>query len=87
MADYTFSTVKIVAHAMRGEPVNVGVVLYDPAKRLLYRRITDNWAEVRRRAGDESLPDLGPCPGGAPSMPKTAAWTPCRTARFRAASW
>ena len=59
MPAYTFSTVKIVAHAVRGEPVNVGVLLYDPARRLLYRRITDNWAEVRRRTGIESLPDLG----------------------------
>ena len=65
-ANYTFSTVKIVAHAARGESVNIGVLLYDPAKRLLYRKITDNWAEVRRRTGVESLPDLGAVSGPGP---------------------
>lgn len=59
MPAYAFSTVKIVAHAVRDEPVNIGILLYDPARRLLYRRITDNWEEVRRRTGIESLPDLG----------------------------
>lgn len=66
MADYTFSTVKIVAHAARGESVNIGILLYDSTKRLLYRRITDNWAEVRRRTGVESLPDLGALSGPGP---------------------
>ena len=59
MGDYTFSTIKLVPQAARGEPVNIGILLYDPAQRLLYRRLTDNWDEVRRRAGVASLPDLG----------------------------
>lgn len=59
MGDYEFSTVKIVPHAARGESINVGILLYDRGTRLLHRRLTDNWDEVRRRAGVESLPDLG----------------------------
>ena len=67
MADYTFSTIKIVPQVARGESVNVGILLYDPAHKLLYRRLTDNWDEVRRRAGIGSLPDLGAISGDVPT--------------------
>ena len=67
MGCYTFSTIKIVPQAARGESVNIGVLLYDPAKNLLYRRLTDNWDEVRRRAGIGSLPDLGAVSAGEPT--------------------
>lgn len=67
MGDYTFSTIKIVPHAARGESVNMGILLYDPAQKLLHRRLTDNWDEVRRRAGVESLPDLGAVSGDVPA--------------------
>lgn len=60
MGDYTFSTIKLVPRAERGESVNTGILPYDPAsQKILYRGLTDNWDEVRRRAGVESLPDLG----------------------------
>ena len=67
MADYTFSTIKLVPQVARGESVNIGILLYDPAQNLLYRRLTDNWDEVRRRAGIGSLPDLGAISGDAPT--------------------
>lgn len=67
MGDYTFSTIKLVPHAARGESVNIGILLYDPAQKLLHRRLTDNWDEVRRRAGVESLPDLGAVSGDVPA--------------------
>lgn len=67
MGDYTFSTIKLVPQAARGESVNIGVLIYDSSMGLLYRRLTDNWDEVRRRAGVESLPDLGAVSGEAPA--------------------
>lgn len=67
MGDYEFSTIKIVPHAARGESINVGVLLYDRGTRLLHRRLTGNWDEVRRRAGTESLPDLGAAAEPGPS--------------------
>lgn len=67
MGDYTFSTIKLVARAERGESVNIGILLYDPAQKLLYRRLTDNWDEVRRRAGAGPLPDLGAVSGDVPT--------------------
>lgn len=67
MGNYAFSTIKLVPQAARGESVNIGVLLYDSSKHLLYRRLTDNWDEVRRRAGVESLPDLGAVSGEAPA--------------------
>ena len=67
MGDYTFSTIKLVPEAARGESVNIGILLYDPSQGLLYRRLTDNWDEVRRRAGIGSLPDLGDVPEKSPA--------------------
>ena len=67
MADYTFSTIKLVPNAARGESVNIGILLYDPVRKLLHRRLTDNWDEVRRRAGVGSLPDLGAVSGDVPA--------------------
>lgn len=58
MPDYQFSTVKIVPQSARMEPVAVGVILYDPAGGVIYRRFTDNWDEVRRRTGLANLPDI-----------------------------
>lgn len=58
MPDYQFSTIKVVPQSARMEPVAVGVILYDPAKGVIYRRFTDNWDEVRRRTGLANLPDI-----------------------------
>ena len=58
MPDYQFSTIKVVPQSARKEPVAVGVILYDPARGVIYRRFTDNWDEVRRRTGLANLPDI-----------------------------
>ena len=67
MGDYEFSTIKLVPQVARGESINIGILLYDQDTNLLHRRLTDNWDEVRRRAGVESLPDLGPAAGTEPA--------------------
>ena len=56
---YTFSTVKLVPQAAGGESINIGMLLCDPARRLLHRRPTGNWGEAGRRAGAAAPPDLG----------------------------
>jgi len=56
MSDYRFSTVKITPDLIRGETLNIGVILHDVDNNTVYRRFTKNWAEVKRRAGIERLP-------------------------------
>ena len=56
MSDYRFSTVKIIPDLIRGEPLNIGVILHDVDNNTIYRRFTKNWTEVKRRAGIERLP-------------------------------
>lgn len=56
MSDYRFSTVRIIPDLIRGEPLNIGVILHDVDNSTIYRRFTKNWTEVKRRAGIERLP-------------------------------
>ena len=52
MPDFEFATIKVVPHnPTHHDPVNVGVILYDPGRGVAFRKITDNWPEVRRRTG------------------------------------
>ena len=52
MPDYEFATIKVVPHnSTHHDTLNIGVILYDPDKGVAFRRITDNWPEVRRRTG------------------------------------
>ena len=52
MPDYEFATIRVVPHnATHRDTLNIGVILYDPDRGVAFRRITDNWPEVRRRTG------------------------------------
>ena len=52
MPDYEFATIKVVPHSPdHHDTLNIGVILYDPDKGVAFRRITNNWPEVRRRTG------------------------------------
>lgn len=57
MPDCQFSTITVAPHGpAHPDPVNIGVILYDPDTNTAYRRITDNWEEVRRRTGYVYIP-------------------------------
>lgn len=52
MTDFEFATIKVVPHnSTHHDPLSIGVILYDPDKGVAFRKITDNWPEVRRRTG------------------------------------
>ena len=52
MPDFEFATIRVVPYApARPDPLNIGVILHDPDKGVAFRKITDNWPEVRRRTG------------------------------------
>ena len=52
MPSFQFSTIRVVPHDPGShDSVNVGVILYDPARNVAYRRLTDNWQEVYRITG------------------------------------
>lgn len=52
MTNCQVSTIMVVPHdGVHHDTLNVGVILYDPDKNVAYRKVTDNWAEVRRRTG------------------------------------
>lgn len=57
MSSYVFSTVKIVPSLVRNEPVNIGVILHDVGNGRVYRKFTENRAELKRRTGIDRLPD------------------------------
>lgn len=57
MSSYMFSTVKIVPSLVRNEPVNIGVILHDVGNGRIYRKFTENRAELKRRTGIDRLPD------------------------------
>lgn len=59
MPKYRFSTIKLVPDLVRDEPINIGVVLHDLEKKVAYHKITENWAEVRRRTRIDGMPELG----------------------------
>lgn len=47
-----FSTIRAVPHNPGSHAsANVGVILYDPGENIAYRKLTDNWREVRRITG------------------------------------
>lgn len=57
MPDCQFSTIMVAPHGpAHPDPVNIGVILYDPDTNTAYRKITDNWDEVRRRTGYTYIP-------------------------------
>ena len=57
MPDCEFSTITVAPHGpAHPDPVNIGVILYDPGTNTAYRRVTDNWDEVRRRTGFVYIP-------------------------------
>ena len=58
MPHYQFSAIQIVPRPGDGEPLSIGVILYDADRNVAYRKLTDNWDEVRQRTGLGSLPDL-----------------------------
>lgn len=52
MPDFEFATIKVVPHnTTHHDPINIGVILYDPDRGIAFRKITNNWPEVRRRTG------------------------------------
>ena len=52
MTNCQVSTIMVVPHdGVHHDTLNVGVILYDPDRNVAYRKVTDNWAEVRRRTG------------------------------------
>lgn len=52
-----FSTITVAPHGpAHPDPVNIGVIVYDPDTNTAYRRLTDNWEEVRRRTGFVYIP-------------------------------
>lgn len=57
MPDCEFSTIVVAPHGPAyPDPVNIGVILYDPDTNTAYRKVTDNWEEVRRRSGYQYIP-------------------------------
>ena len=57
MPDCQFSTITVAPHGpAHPDPVNVGVILYDPGTNTAYRKVTDNWDEVHRRTGYRYIP-------------------------------
>ena len=58
MPHYQFSAIQLVPRPGDGEPLSIGVILYDTDRNVAYRKFTDNWDEVRQRTGLGSLPDL-----------------------------
>lgn len=52
MPSFEFSTIVVVPHSpTHHDTLNIGVILYDPDGGVAFRKITDNWPEVRRRTG------------------------------------
>ena len=39
MSDYRFSTVRIIPDLIRGEPLNIGVILHDVDNSTIYQRL------------------------------------------------
>lgn len=57
MPDCQFSTITVAPHGPgHPDPVNVGVIVYDPCTNTAYRKVTDNWEEVHRRTGYRYIP-------------------------------
>lgn len=52
MPDFEFATIRVVPYSpTHPDPLNIGVILHDPGKGVAFRKITNNWPEVRRRTG------------------------------------
>ena len=60
MPSCQFSTIQVVPDDPgRYASANVGVILYDPSENIAYRKLTDNWQEVRRITGFRYNPGAG----------------------------